>query len=206
MGRVLESSNSSSSPSAPTLARCGAPRCRNCGVCWRGSRPPSRGATRSAGSRPILSCSLHDVDELVGLAAQFVGNHRRLRRHGGDDGDAHAAPLHRLDQRTEIAVAGKQHHVVDRAGELHGIDGKLDIHVAFDLAAAGLIDEFLGRLGHDRVAVIVEPIDQRPDRRIFLILDNRGVIERAQQIAARLKFLAAAACSRCRSPSDLAVA
>ena len=73
-------------------------------------------------------------------------------------------------------------------GELHGIDRELDVHVAFDLAAAGLVDEFLGRLGDDRVAVVVEPVDQRADRGIFLILDHRGVIERAQQIAARLEF------------------
>jgi hypothetical protein len=32
-----------------------------------------------------------------------------------------------------------------------------------------LIDEFLGRLGHDAVAIVVEPVDQRPDRRIFLV-------------------------------------
>ena len=96
--------------------------------------------------------------------------------------------LHGFHQRAEIAVAGEQHHVVDRAGDLHGIDRELDVHVALDLAAAGLVDEFLGRLGDDRIAVVVEPVDQRADRGIFLILDHRGVIERAQQIAARLEF------------------
>ena len=58
---------------------------------------------------------------------------------------AHAAALHRLDQRAEIAVAGEQHHVIDVRRDLHGIDGELDVHVALDLAAAGLVDEFLGR-------------------------------------------------------------
>jgi hypothetical protein len=54
--------------------------------------------------------------------------------------------------------------VIDRGGDFHGIDRKLDVHIAFDLAAAGLIDKFLGRLGDDAVAIVVEPIDQRPDR------------------------------------------
>ena len=45
-------------------------------------------------------------------------------------------------------------------------DRKLDVHVAFDLAPSGLIDELLGRLGDDSVAVVVQPVDQRPDRRI----------------------------------------
>jgi len=61
-------------------------------------------------------------------------------------------------------------------GELHRIDRELNIHVAFDLAAAAGVDEFLGRLGDDGVAVIIEPVDQRTDRRIFLIFDDRGVI------------------------------
>jgi hypothetical protein len=72
--------------------------------------------------------------------------------------------------------------------QLHGVDRELDVHVALDLAAAGLVDELLGRLGDDGVTVVVEPIDQRPDRGIFLILDHGGVIEGAHQIAARLKL------------------
>ena len=64
-----------------------------------------------------LGLQLDNVDELVGLAAQFIGDHRRLRRGGGDHANAHPAALHRLDQRAEIAVAGEQHHVVDVAGE-----------------------------------------------------------------------------------------
>jgi len=69
-----------------------------------------------------LRLQLDDVEKDIGLAAQLVGHHRRLRRDGGDHGDAHAAPLHRLDQRAEVAVAGEQHHVIDRARDLHGID------------------------------------------------------------------------------------
>src|SRR6185312_916765 len=41
----------------------------------------------------------------------------------------------------------------------------------------------------DRIAVVVEPIDERANGGIFLILDHRCVIKRAQQITARLEFL-----------------
>src|SRR5260370_30079064 len=54
-----------------------------------------------------LGLQLDDVDELVGLAAQLVGDHRRLCRGGGDHADARPASLHRLDQWAEIPVAGK---------------------------------------------------------------------------------------------------
>jgi hypothetical protein len=60
---------------------------------------------------------------------------------------ADAAALHRLDQRAEIAVAGKQDHLVDMWGEPHGMDSELDAHVTFDLASPGGIDVFLGCLG-----------------------------------------------------------
>src|SRR5229473_938658 len=135
-----------------------------------------------------LRLQLDDVHEYIRLPAQLVGNHRRLGGHGGNHGDPHAAALHRFDQGPEVAVAGEQHHVVDRPGDFHGVHGELDIHVALDLAPAGLVDELLGRLGHDGVAVVVEPVDQRANRGIFLILDHCGVIERAQQISARLEF------------------
>jgi hypothetical protein len=54
------------------------------------------------------------------------------------------------------------------------------------LAAAG-IRELLGRLGHDLVAVVVEPVDQRTDRGIFLILHQRGVVVGPEQVAAFLE-------------------
>ena len=72
--------------------------------------------------------------------------------------------------------------------EFHSVDGELDIHIAFYLPAAGLVDELFGRFGHDRVAIVVEPVDQRPNRGKFLILDDGGIIERPQQIATRLKL------------------
>jgi hypothetical protein len=46
----------------------------------------------------------------------------------------------------------------------------------------------LGGLGDNGVAVVVEPIDQRADRGILLILDHGGIIERTQQVSARLEL------------------
>jgi hypothetical protein len=74
-------------------------------------------------------------------------------------------------------------------GELHGINRKLDVHVTLYLAPAAGIDEFLGRLGDDGEAVVIQPVDQRADRRELLILNDGGVVERAQQRAAALEFL-----------------
>src|SRR5262249_9713188 len=41
-----------------------------------------------------------EIDEDVGLAAQFVGDHRRLARYGRNHSDANTATLYRFDQRT----------------------------------------------------------------------------------------------------------
>src|SRR5882757_6420576 len=53
-----------------------------------------------------LGLQLHQIGEDIRLPAQLIGDHRRLARDRGDDGDADAAALHRFDQRAEIAVAG----------------------------------------------------------------------------------------------------
>ena len=73
-------------------------------------------------------------------------------------------------------------------GEFHGIDGKLDVHVALHLAPAAGVNEFLGRLGDDGEAVVIQPVDQRADRRKLLILNDGGVVECAQQGSAALEF------------------
>jgi hypothetical protein len=130
-----------------------------------------------------------EVDELVGLPAQLVGHHRGLRGDRRDHRDAHAPALHRLDEGAEIAVAGEQHHVVDVGGELERIDGELDIHVALDLAAAGRIHEFLRGFRNDAVAVVVEPVDERADRGVFLILDQSSIVERPDEVAPALELL-----------------
>jgi hypothetical protein len=43
--------------------------------------------------------------------------------------DAHTPPLRRFNQEAEVAVTGKQHHLANIFGELHGIDGEPDVHV-----------------------------------------------------------------------------
>src|SRR5262249_54238191 len=60
-----------------------------------------------------LRLQLNEIGEHVGLTPQLVGDHRRLARDRRDHGDANATALHGLDQRTEIAVAGEQNHLVD---------------------------------------------------------------------------------------------
>ena len=65
---------------------------------------------------------LDDIQEDIGLAAQLVGHHRWLGGNSGHNGYAHTAPLYRLDQGAEIAVAGEQHHVIDRARDFHRVD------------------------------------------------------------------------------------
>src|SRR5215471_1447269 len=75
---------------------------------------------------------LSDIEENVGLSPQFIRNHGWLSRNRRGHRDAHALTLHRLDQRAKVAVARKQHHVVDMPGNLHGVDGKLNVHVALD--------------------------------------------------------------------------
>jgi hypothetical protein len=60
-----------------------------------------------------LGLQFHEVGEDVGLAPQFVGDHRWLARNRRDHGDADAAALHGLDQRAEIAVTGEQHDLID---------------------------------------------------------------------------------------------
>lgn len=68
--------------------------------------------------------------------------------------------------------------------QLHGVDAQLDIHVAFDFSTTLAVGVFLGRLGDHGVAVVMQPVDQRPDRRILVILEQGGVVERAQQFTA----------------------
>ena len=71
------------------------------------------------------------------------------KKAAGDDDDAHAAPLHRLNKRAKVAVAGEQHHPVDVRRDLYGIDRELNVHVALNLAPPAMIDELLRRLCND---------------------------------------------------------
>jgi hypothetical protein len=102
---------------------------------------------------------------------------------GGDDG------LRLAMTRPEHSIAGEQRDLIDMLSDFHRIDREFDVHVALQLAAAGGVDVFLGRLGYDGVAVVIQPIDQGADRREVLIFNDCGVIESAQQGAATLNSL-----------------
>jgi hypothetical protein len=120
---------------------------------------------------------------MVGLAPEVVRHHGRRGFQRRGDRDLLALALQRLDQAAEIAVTGEEHEMVDVVGHLHGIHRELEVHVALHLAPALRIGEFLQRLCHDPVAVVVEPIDQRPERRIFLIVRQRRVVDGADEVA-----------------------
>src|SRR6202042_3443776 len=55
---------------------------------------------------------LLELDEIVGLAPQLVGDHGRLRPDRGHDADAASFFLCGLDEAAKIAVAGKDHDVI----------------------------------------------------------------------------------------------
>src|ERR1700722_5633267 len=99
-----------------------------------------------------------------------------------------AAALHCLYQGTEVAVSRKQNDLVDVLSELHRIDRNLDVHIAFDLPMPAGVDIFFRGLGDDRVAIVIKPVDQGTDRRIFLIFNDRGVIKGTYERATTLKF------------------
>ena len=148
----------------------------------------ARAAGRSDGSRPIFGCSST-------MSRKTSAWRRSSSATIGGCVEMVETTVTRTPRRCTASTSERKSPSPENSTmwsmcrrELHGIDRELDVHVALDLAAAGLVDEFLGRLGDDGVAVVVEPIDQRADRRIFLILDHGGVIERAQQIAARLEL------------------
>src|SRR5664279_2025963 len=100
-----------------------------------------------------------------------------------------AAALKRPYQRAEITVSGEQNDLVDVLGEIQRIDRNLDIHIAFDLTLAAGIDVLLGGLRDDRVAVVVEPVDQWPNRGRHLIFNDRRVIEGAHERTATREFV-----------------
>jgi hypothetical protein len=85
---------------------------------------------------------------------------------------AAAYRLHGSDQRAEIAVAGEQHDLIDMLDELHRIDREFDAHATLELAATLAVVELFCWLRNDGKAIVVEPIDQWPDRRKFRILNH----------------------------------
>src|SRR5690606_31775719 len=140
-----------------------------------------------AGLTPYFVLEREQVNEVVSLTAKFVGNHRRLGGKRRNDRDLAALALQRVDQRAEVSVAREDDIVVDDIDKAKRIYRQLDVHVALDLAPAARICEFLGRLRHDLVAVVVQPVDERADRRVLLVLDEGSIIVGAQEVAAALK-------------------
>jgi hypothetical protein len=124
-----------------------------------------------------------ELDEVVSLAAQFVGDHRRLAADRRDHRHPNAGALERLDQRLEVAIAREQHGMIQPWREFHRVHRQLDVHVALDLPPPGAVGVFLGGLGDHRVAVVLQPVDQRADRGVVLGFDECGVVEGAHQLA-----------------------
>ena len=71
--------------------------------------------------------------------------------------------------------------MIDVLRHLEHVDRQLDIHVAFDAAPPHRVGEFLCRLGHHRIAIVIEPIDERSDRRIFLVFDQSSIVKCSDQ-------------------------
>ena len=86
-------------------------------------------------------------------------------------------------QAAEVAVTENNADWSAAVSQLHHVGNKLDVHIAFHFPASGVIGEFLGGLGDHRVAVVIQPVDQRADRRVFLVFHQRGVIEGAHEAA-----------------------
>lgn len=79
---------------------------------------------------------------------------------------------HASTKRREIAVARKDHDVVNMFAHFHHVDGEFDVHIAFDLAATKRVGESLGRLRDHGIAVVIQPIDQRANGGIFFVFDQ----------------------------------
>ena len=124
-----------------------------------------------------LRLQFHEVDEDVSLPSQLIGDHWRPAFYRRHDGDANPATLQGFDQRTKIAISGKQDDPIEVIGQRHRVDRKFNAYVALQLTAPLAIVKFFRWFRNNSEAVVVEPIDQRPQREELLILDDHGVIE-----------------------------
>src|SRR5260370_26133923 len=122
-----------------------------------------------------LRLQFHEVDEDVSLPSQLIGDHWRAAFYRRHDGDANPATLQGFDQRTKIAISGKQDDLMEVIGELHRVDRKFNAYVALQLTALLAIINLFRWFRNNGEAVVVEPIDQRPQRGELVILDNHGV-------------------------------
>lgn len=94
--------------------------------------------SRRPGARITANQALKigNINELISLSAQVIGNHRRLGLQGRYDTDAPAFLLQRRNEMPEIAIAGKQYNMIQMIRKPHRIDGQLDIHISFNFTAA----------------------------------------------------------------------
>src|ERR1700730_6245095 len=122
-----------------------------------------------------------ELDEIVGLPAQIIRHHGRRRTDRRHHRYANPLTLNRLDEPPEITVAREQDGMIDVLSHLEHVDCQLDIHVALYSAPPHRVGELLCRLCNHRVAIVVEPIDERSDWRVLLILDQGGIVERSDQ-------------------------
>ena len=122
-------------------------------------------------------------DELVGHAAQRVRRHRRRGPCRRDNGHPHTDALNIFQKAAEVAIAGEQDGMFDLRREAQHVEGDFHVHVALDAALAGLrVGEFTRQLADDGIAIVIKPVDQRSQRRIFLIFRKSGVIIGADQM------------------------
>src|SRR6266404_2067101 len=134
-----------------------------------------------------LRHQLHQINKDVCLATEFVCGARWLACHCGRHANADALALHSLHKGAKVAVARKQHYLVDLFVKFHCIHREFDAHVALEPATALAIVELFGWFCNHSEALVVEPIEQRSEWGGFL-LDHYGVIERAHQSAAAPEF------------------
>ena len=69
----------------------------------------------------------------------------------------------------------------------HNIDGDFSIHITLELTLSERIGKFSRRPGDDCVAIIIQPVDNRPNRRMFRLVRECGMIDRANKTAFWLK-------------------
>ena len=132
---------------------------------------------------------LGEIDEFIRLTAQFIRHHRRLGRNRRHDRDPNALALNRFNERAEIAVAGKQDHQVEMGAISMALTASSISILPLTFRRPVEFDKLLRRFGHDRIAIVVEPVDQGADGGIFLIVDQSRVIIGSDKTAFSLKFL-----------------
>ena len=73
--------------------------------------------------------------------------------------------------------------MVDMRRQLQHIECQFHIHIAFNTPFAGFrIGKFTGQFADNGKSIVIQPVNQRAQRRKFLILGKGGVIIGADQI------------------------